>query len=258
MNTKGIIKSIFRKFGLGISKYSTLERLDKESRAFRDLELIKSFPREYAALLIEHLPYSTAQLRQDLFVLGQLGFKKNGFFVEFGATNGIDLSNTFLLETKFGWSGILAEPAKCWHADLRKNRDSSIETRCVWKDSCSILSFREARLKELSTIDQFRGSDSLKSSRNSASVYEVPTISLNDLLEEYNAPYHMEYLSIDTEGSEYEILSKLNFEKYSFDVITCEHNFTNMREKLFSLLSRNGYKRVFEELSGQDDWYVKD
>ena len=39
---------------------------------------------------------------------------RGGFFVEFGATNGIDLSNSYLLQSKYYWTGILAEPARCW------------------------------------------------------------------------------------------------------------------------------------------------
>ena len=55
---------------------------------------------------------SKSQYRQDLFVLSELEFKRDGFFVEFGATNGINGSNSFILEKNFGWKGILAEPAK--------------------------------------------------------------------------------------------------------------------------------------------------
>lgn len=50
------------------------------------------------------------QINQDIFVLYTLNWKRNGFFVEFGATNGIDLSNTYLLEKDFGWKGLLSEP----------------------------------------------------------------------------------------------------------------------------------------------------
>jgi hypothetical protein len=84
----------------------------------------------------------------------------------------------------------------------------------------------------------------------------VASVTLNDLLEEHRAPNYIDFISIDTEGSEYQILSDLDFAKYSFGLICVEHNFTENRGKIFSLLSSNGYTRVFEELSQWDDWYV--
>src|SRR5262245_15786531 len=51
-----------------------------------------------------------AQLCQDLLVLFLLDGKRDGYFVEFGAMDGITLSNTFLLESKYSWRGIAAEP----------------------------------------------------------------------------------------------------------------------------------------------------
>lgn len=75
---------------------------------------------------IDLIKKSRSQLRQDLFVLFQTKFKKNGYFVEFGATDGIELSNSFLLEKEYGWKGILAEPALKWHEDLIKNRTAHI------------------------------------------------------------------------------------------------------------------------------------
>ena len=77
-----------------------------------------------------------------------------------------------------------------------------------------------------------------------------------DLLKKYDAPNEIDYISIDTEGSEYEILSKFDFAKYRFKVITCEHNFTPMRESIYKLLTTNGYRRKFFALSRFDDWYV--
>ena len=53
---------------------------------------------------------SKSQILQDLWVSYELGEKQDGFFVEFGATNGLANSNTWLLEKKYGWKGILAEP----------------------------------------------------------------------------------------------------------------------------------------------------
>jgi hypothetical protein len=84
----------------------------------------------------------------------------------------------------------------------------------------------------------------------------VRTISLNDLLQKHNAPAEIDYLSIDTEGSEFEILNAFDFSKHRVKVITCEHNYTEMREKIFKLLTENGYSRIYVEFSGFDDWYV--
>lgn len=66
------------------------------------------------------LKKARSQLRQDLMVASYLNYKKKGYFVEFGATNGKDLSNTYLLEKEFLWDGILAEPAKIWHREIKK------------------------------------------------------------------------------------------------------------------------------------------
>ena len=78
----------------------------------------------------EHLHVSQSQILQDLFVLYELRGKENGFFVEFGATNGIDSSNSFLLEKHYHWDGILAEPGRIWQEQLKKNRGSRIDCRC--------------------------------------------------------------------------------------------------------------------------------
>jgi FkbM family methyltransferase len=190
-------------------------------------------------------------------VLFQTEFKKGGYFVEFGATNGIDLSNTYLLETEFSWTGILAEPARVWERELRANRPTTvIETLCVWKDSNSSLVFNETDSPELSTVDSFSNKDSHRNSRREGRKYEAKTITLRDLLIKHHAPKYVDYLSVDTEGSEFEILNAFNFDEFSFGVISVEHNFTPQRELIFALLTSNGYKRIFEDFSEWDDWYV--
>jgi hypothetical protein len=200
---------------------------------------------------------SKSQISQDLFVISHLNFKRGGFFVEFGATNGIDLSNSYLLEKEYGWKGILVEPAKCWHAGLHKNRDCYIDENCVWSESNCSLVFNETTLAELATIHNFSSNDGHAKSRENGKLYGVNTISLNDLLDKYSAPAEIDYLSIDTEGSELNILNSFDFSKHSFKVITCEHNYTPIRPKLFELLTSKGYVRVFENLSMFDDRYIK-
>ena len=197
-----------------------------------------------------------SQLGQDVFALSLLGPHQRGFFVEFGATNGVALSNSFLLETEFHWSGILCEPAMGWKSHLVKNRTAAIDTRCVFSESGLSLSFSETSIPELSTIDGFGESDESKVSRRSRKTYEVETVSLLDLLREHNAPNHIDFLSVDTEGSEFEILNAFDFSKYSFGAICVEHNYTATRAKVRDLLLSKGYRQVYSELSDFDDWFV--
>ena len=194
-----------------------------------------------------------SQIYQDVFVLYILNWKRHGFFVEFGATNGLDLSNTFLLEKGFGWKGILCEPVSTWKEDLIKNRNSILNFKCVWRTSGEFLDLIVPNEPEFSNISILQNNKNLKINK----LETVETISLLDLLKTNNAPRNIDYLSIDTEGSEYEILKAFDFSKYKISVITCEHNYSKDREKIFKLLNKNGYERVFQGLSRWDDWYIK-
>ena len=199
---------------------------------------------------------SRSQFKQDVFALMVNKFKEDGYFVEFGATNGFDISNTYILEKQFGWRGVLVEPAKMWQENLIKNRDCNIEFDCVWHTSGELLDFDMVKEGELSTLSIFSNSDEHAKARQEKITYVVNTISLIDLLKKYNAPKEIDYLSVDTEGSELDILSAFDFNEYRFNCITIEHNFTENREKLKFLLEQNGYKRIFEHLSKWDDWYI--
>jgi FkbM family methyltransferase len=232
------------------------KRRQEKDRMIMGQRLARAVAAQDPAPLIAQLPHSRSQYWQDLFVLSQLDFKRDGYFVEFGAANGVTLSNTYLLEQQYGWNGIVAEPARCWHTELLANRKCRIETRCVWAKSDLMLPFAETARPVLSTLAQFTTIDQHAARRRMEARYEVPTISLLDLLRKHEAPRQVDYLSIDTEGSEYDILSSFDFERYRFRVITCEHNFTPARQKLYELLAANGYERRFQEFSACDDWYV--
>lgn len=254
------IRKVFAIINIGIVKFSTLEYLQKQdSKAVRlkqDLNFMRCLHTYNLQNIVANLEASNSQLRQDLFVLAMLDFKKNGFFVEFGATNGVLDSNTLLLEKNFSWTGVLCEPAKVWHNELEVNRNCIIEKLCVWKVSNSKLTFLETSYPSLSTLSGFSENDFHSKSRSNSRKYSVETISLLDLLNKHNAPNEIDYLSIDTEGSEFQILNAFDFTKYRFKVITCEHNYGNSREQIFDLLSSHGYVRVYEDLSFFDDWYV--
>ncbi|MDG3088655.1 hypothetical protein P7F88_22360 [Vibrio hannami] len=74
---------------------------------------------------------SPSQLGQDLWVLEQLGYKEGGFFVEFGATDGVLLSNSYLLEKEFNWQGLCAEPNPKFYEKLKNNRSCKVSSACI-------------------------------------------------------------------------------------------------------------------------------
>ncbi len=202
---------------------------------------------------------SYSQLRQDLFVLFCLG-RNPGYFVEFGACDGIELSNTYLLEKEFLWKGILAEPAKIWQYQLKNNRpNASIETLCVADKSGNTVKFLEIPGQEvLSGIEEYSYFDAHAETRkNIGQPYSVDTISLNDLLDKHNAPDVIDYMSIDTEGSELSILQNYNFSR-KFKVLTIEHNETVNRGPLENIMKKNGYVNVLPEESRWDGWFLSE
>jgi FkbM family methyltransferase len=199
---------------------------------------------------------SKSQLGQDLLALIGSGAKDKGFFVEFGSADGVALSNSYLLENQFGWSGILCEPSRSWHEDLKRNRSCIVDTRCVYSRTGEQISFSENYIGELSGITEFTGGDHHGILDRTTTSYQVETISLLDLLKHHNAPKHIEFLSVDTEGSEFEILNAFDFSQYSFGAICVEHNYLANRFKVRDLLVAHGYRQVYPELSEFDDWFV--
>ncbi|WP_174297139.1 FkbM family methyltransferase [Sphingomonas bacterium] len=212
--------------------------------------------KDFLTFCIGKSTLSRSQILQDLFVAFETDGKRDGFFVEFGGTDGVTGSNSYMLENTYGWAGIVAEPARGWHPALNRNRGCTIDYRCVSDRSGERVIFNEAERPELSTIDRFSRSDQYAAVRRRGNRYPVETVSLNDLLDEHDAPATFDYLSIDTEGSELTILSAFDFDAHRPRIITVEHNHSPAREQLHSLLESKGYRRKFDRLSQVDDWYV--
>lgn len=194
-----------------------------------------------------------SQNNQDLLVLFLLG-DAPGYFVEFGATDGISCSNTLLLE-ELGWSGIVAEPSDIFHERLFKNRKCYIDTSCISANSGETVVFYEVGDSGLSSMEKYANNDNWALARQDHLKKEVETISLKDLLNKYNSPRIIDYLSIDTEGAEFDILNAYDFSRH-FKVITVEHNHTSMKNDIHELLSDHGYLQIFSELSDWDNWYI--
>lgn len=191
---------------------------------------------------------SKSQIFQDILAITVNKNKNNNYFVEFGAGDGIKFSNTFLLE-KLGWKGLLVEPAKSLQKKLKKSRKSKIFNYAIDREDYKKISFYENSDPYLS---------SKKASHGLNTKYTVTTLKLNTLLRKNKSPKNISYISIDTEGNEYEILKKFDFRLYNVNFFTIEHNFNEQKRiKIFKLMKKNNYIRIFKYLSHMDDWYLK-
>jgi len=205
----------------------------------------------------EDFQETKSQFGQEIFVLAMLDWKRDGYCVEFGALDGVTHSNALLHERKYGWSGLLAEPTKEFHETLKSNRNCKIDERAVWSESGRELMFRVTDARGLSTLDQYWNSDGHARLRAAVDVYPVSTVSLIDLFDFHKVPNKVDYLSIDTEGSEIDIVRSFPFQKYDISIVSIEHNYSQNRDNLRKIMADNGFVRVFEDLSQVDDWYVK-
>jgi FkbM family methyltransferase len=199
-----------------------------------------------------------SELLQDAWVLWRTNGKEGGFFVEFGAADGLNRSNTYLLEWSYKWSGIVAEPHPDFGETLRRNRGCFVSSKCVYSRTGETVDFLAARHRRLSRIASIEALDDLEAMRQRDSkTIRVEAISLNDLLAEAGAPSDIDYISMDTEGSELEILRGFDFNRWNVRLFTIDHNFSERRHEINALLERNGYTQVWPEIAQFDDWYIK-
>ena len=216
--------------------------------------------------VLENLSKSVSQLQQDLVAqfLSSVMIKKvsprsAAYFVEIGANDGKYLSNTFTLEKTFGWNGLLAEVNSSLTQTLFLNRPKSkIDVRAVDEISGILKVFKQSKNSEYSALEGF----SVHTDQFIDSISEVvETINLTDLLEECKSPKCIDFLSIDTEGNEFEILKGLNFKMFRFNYIAVEVNdidgeVSRNQEEITKILSSNGYIRILEEVSLWDQWWI--
>jgi len=209
-------------------------------------------------------PVHYGQFKQDLYVATMVfPGKRNGFYLEMGAGDGIWISNTLLLEREYGWTGILIEPTSAFE-QLKQNRPNSI---C--DNSCVASAYKTVTMTEILDAGQARinpaaGENLLLSQVVSPDRSPDPTnewarpqraiscnaVPLQHVLRQYHAPTTIDYFSLDVEGYEYEILRAFPFEEYEFLCMTVERP----SPELDQLLRANGYRA--HRALGQDMVYL--
>jgi FkbM family methyltransferase len=188
-----------------------------------------------------------SQIGQDKWVHSVIGDKKDGYFIELGACDGIYFSNTYFFEKALGWNGICIEPNDNYFTQLQTNRKCNL--------SNALISSEPNIEVEFSICDATSGiiDESIGPFTNKKNIVIKKTSTLADILSIYDAPNIIDYLSLDVEGHEYSILSTFPFDKYKFRCITVEHNAPHVgpTQQLLirDILEKNGYKYV----KGNDD-----
>jgi FkbM family methyltransferase len=188
-----------------------------------------------------------SQIGQDRWVKSVLNNKRDGYFVELGACDGLHLSNTLYFERNLNWNGICIEPSDAFYKDLSINRKCNVSNCLISSYEGETVDFSHCGAVS-GILDEHTGIFTTKDS-----VVKKTTTTLASVLDQFNAPEIIDYLSLDVEGQEYNILRTFPFDKYKFRCITVEHNAPHvgntLQLKIRDILTRNGYTFV----KGNDD-----
>jgi FkbM family methyltransferase len=191
------------------------------------------------------IPYHS-QYGQDKIINERIfGSKRNGFFVDIGANDGITGSNTYFFEKEMGWSGICIEPQSDIFSKLRENRIAEC-VNCAVADSNGKRDFLKVGHADMLSgltenldpkhIDRIL----LEGDPDTTQAVSVECKRFADII---GSQEIIDFLSIDTEGSEFEILKSINFNKVRFRCIAVENNYQN--RKIYDFLKSKGYKLKF-------------
>jgi len=202
-------------------------------------------------------------------------------FVELGASDGRTLSNTYGLEKCFDWVGLCIEPTDAYYNLLSSNRGQCVKVREAIAGDVrrtrllgaqmnaenlsaggTLWAGLEEHFESKSSITNGDEHGSIRSrdlssqlAHDASEPVYVTTTTLSTVLDAQNFPKQMDYLSLDVEGAEYEILESFPHNERQFSVITVEHSYNQKeREKIKALLEANGYLRA--RCLGSDDGYV--
>ena len=187
---------------------------------------------ERPELVVDESPKPlNSQHGQDAFVIEVLGGLEGGFFLDSGASDGVRVNNTLVLERHFGWHGICIEPNRQFFSNLIANRTAVCVNCCLYHQDGEVEFLEAGTLGGIlaeydpSLLEYVRALGQAPTAADGTLLTtRILARTLGELLREFSAPRTIDYWSLDTEGSELAILKSFPFADYSFRVLTVEHN----------------------------------
>jgi len=185
---------------------------------------------------------------------------KNGFYVELGANDGINQSNTFYFEKKKNWKGILIEPFENNYKECKRNRSKKnkfFNAACVANKNQKKIKLFYANLLTTSNLNKKNikkiEKDKLHLDKKIKSKYFYANAkTLNQILILAKSPKIIDLLSLDVEGSELNVLKGINFNNYVFKFMLIE---CNEYRKIIKFLKTKNY--ILESYLGGKDYLFK-
>jgi len=180
------------------------------------------------------------EYKQDMAVILFLKDKENGYFVDLAANHWEHLSNTYALETFNKWKGVCIEPHPMYLEGLLSNRKCKIFTCAVGASDNEVVKFRFSKGAQ----GVFGGvvAEGMDNQGSEADDKEVASVTLTTLLDFAGAPAVMDYLSLDVEGAEFQVVKGLDHSKYTFHIVTVERP----KQNTHHALARAGYRFVYQ------------
>ena len=191
--------------------------------------------------------FPTTQILENFLVWDFFDRKTDGFFVEIGANDPFIFSQTWLLE-KYGWKGVLVEPlAQCCEL-LRTHR---INSR-VFQVACSSPENRGQAVLNVAGTCSSLVEHVFNPNVSYEAAESVTVRTLDDVLEQVECPNQIDFLSVDTEGTELDVLKGFDIRKYKPSLVLVEYHVYSL--KLHKYLRNKSYKLI--RRTSDNNWYI--
>lgn len=204
----------------------------------------------YLNLWMHRVRNSYSQGGEDIVIDGLLKNKQTGFYVDVGANDPVRFSNTNRFYSK-GWTGINIEPDPECFKRIADKRKRDINLNLGVGDTNAKLTFYKFSPHTLSTFSKADVAKYIKWGFKLLDKIKVPVRRLSDILDEYAPNKKVDFLSIDTEGYDLEVLKSNNWKKFRPKVVCIEsteqgEDDLRMKNSLEEFLKDKGYRKTFD------------